>query len=283
MAAHLTSSPEDRGGILLTVNLAALVENWQRLKRKGAGCDMGAVVKADAYGLGMDPVARALKGAGCATFYVATLDEAVSLRGIVGPHVRVICMNGPTPGHTERDFAAHNIIPVLSAPEQIRAWRSFASGNDVLMESLVQIDTGMHRLGLTEKEFAVHMDDPDGFLGLHPLALMSHLACADTPSHHLNQVQQEGFASALARFRHKFGDAKGSLANSAGVLLGPAWHFDMARPGIALYGSQPALEGAPWPLVPVVRLMARIIQVHRVDAAGRLDMGRLSRFPMAQS
>jgi len=279
MASTLASSPEDRAGALLTIDLAALVENWRNLKKRvSPGCDMGAVVKADAYGLGMEQVARALKDAGCVTFYVAHLDEALTLRPVVGPHVRVVCMHGPQP-RTEKDFVANRIIPVLSTPEQIKGWRKFAIGADVLMESLVQIDTGMNRLGLTAKEFSAHMDDPDAFLGLHPLALMSHLACADTPSSPLNRTQQERFASALALFRLKFGDAKGSLANSAGVLLGPAWHYDFARPGIALYGSRPTIEGPAWPVIPVVRLAARIIQVHRVDAAAPVGYGATVQAP----
>jgi len=280
MISPLTSSAEDRAGALLTVDLAAVVENWRRLKRKvGPACDMGAVVKADAYGLGLAQVARALKDAGCATFYVAHLDEAVALRGILGPDARIVCMHGPTPGRTERDFGAYNVIPVLSTAEQIKAWRKFAGSNDVLMESFVQVDTGMNRLGLTAAEFAAHMNDPEGFLGLHPLALMSHLACADTPSHPLNRLQQERFGSALTTFRAKFDNARGSLANSAGVLLGPAWHYDFARPGIALYGARATVDGATWPTVPVVRLAARILQVRRVDAAAPVGYGATAQAP----
>src|SRR5262249_9078657 len=154
-----------------------------RLKKLAApGCDVGAVVKADAYGLGMAPVAQALLNAGCATFYVAFLNEAVALRAALGAKPRIIAMHGPTAGRTEPGFAAHNIVPVLSTPEQIKAWRSFASRNDVLMDCFIQIDTGMQRLGLTPAEFDAHMQESDSFVGLHPQALMSHLACADTPT-----------------------------------------------------------------------------------------------------
>ena len=276
MAAPISSRLEDRSGALLTVDLAALVENWRQLKaRVGAPCDMGAVVKADAYGLGLEPVAKALKAAGCATYYVAHLDEGMALRAIFGPGgsatPRIVVMHGPNPG-TERDFAAHGLIPVLSTPGQIKAWRSFAVANDVLMDSLVQVDTGMNRLGLTAAEFAAHMTDPDGFVGLTPLALMSHLACAETPEHALNRQQQERFASALSTFRLKFADAKGSLVNSSGVFLGKAFHYDFARPGAALYGVNPT-PGAPNPMIPVVRLQAKILQVRRVDAASPVGYG----------
>ena len=282
MVATLSSRPEDRSGALLTVDLAALAENWRILKRRAdARCDMGAVVKADAYGLGLEPVVRTLHAAGCTTFYVAHLDEGLALRPILGPHlgpnVRVIVMHGPNPG-TERDFAAHKLIPVLSTPAQIKAWRGFAQTNDVLMESLVQIDTGMNRLGLTAAEFAGLMNDPDGFAGLTPLALMSHLACAETPAHPLNRLQHERFVSMLSTFRLKFADVKGSLANSSGVFLGTGFHFDFARPGAALYGVNPT-PGAPNPMIPVVRLKAKILQVRRVDAASPVGYGATFQAP----
>jgi alanine racemase len=279
----LASTADDRAGAVLTIDLAAVVENWRRLKKAaGPGCDVGAVVKADAYGLGLAPVSQALQAAGCVTFYVAHLDEALALRAAVGASPRVICMHGPTPGRTERDFAAYRIVPVLSTPEQIKSWRLFATAHDVLMESVIQIDTGMQRLGLTPREFETHIQDPDAFVGLHPLFLMSHLACADTPAHPMNADQQVRFATALSTFRTRFPDAKGSLSNSAGILLGAPWHFDFARPGITLYGARARAAGAeapPWPTVPVVRLTARILQVRRVDAAAPVGYGAAAHAP----
>jgi alanine racemase len=287
------SRPEDRAGAILTVDLAALVENWRLLKRKAPGADMGAVVKADAYGLGLEPVARALQAAGCATFYVAHIDEGIALRQITGASARIVVMHGPNPG-TERDFAAHRLVPVLSTPIQVKAWRRFAEAADMLMESVVQVDTGMNRLGLTGAEFTALLDDPDGFSGLTPLALMSHLAVAEVPAHPLNAQQHERFDGALARFRLKFGDAKGSLVNSSGIFLGPAFHYQLARPGAALYGvnptpgtvnpqapagaNPPAPSGAN-PMIPVVRLSAKILQVRRVDAAAPVGYGATFQAP----
>jgi len=274
----LSSRPEDRAGAVLTVDLAALAENWRILKRRvDAPCDMGAVVKADAYGLGLEPVARTLHTAGCATFYVAHLDEGLALRAILGNAPRIVVMHGPNPG-TERDFAGQRLVPVLNTPGQIKAWRTFAQANDVLMESLVQVDTGMNRLGLTASEFAGLMADPDGFVGLTPLALMSHLACAETPQHPSNALQRERFASQLATFRLKFADAKGSLVNSSGIFLGKAYHADLARPGAALYGVNP-IPGSVNPMIPVVRLQAKILQVRRVDAASPVGYGATFQAP----
>jgi len=270
--APARAASEERAGAILTVDLKALVENWRILKaRARAGCDVGAVVKADAYGLGLEPVARALAGAGCATFYVAHLDGAIALRQILGPGPRIASLNGPNKG-TERDYAAFRIIPVLSTPEHVKTWRGFAEREDVLLESVVQVDTGMKRLGLTEGEFASLMDDAAGFAGLHPQMLMSHLACADEPAEPMNRAQLSTFVALLARFRTRFPDARGSLANSAGLLLGPDFHFDYARPGIALYGSNPT-SGVPNPMLPVAYLKARIVQVARVDTPGTVGYG----------
>lgn len=272
MMPPLKSSPEARAGATLTVDLAALVENWRTLKRKlDPRCDPGAVVKANAYGLGLEPVARALQAAGCSTFYVAHLDEGLALRSIVGSSVRIVIMHGPIPG-TEADFTAHNLIPVLNSPNQIESWGNFAQANDVLMDSIVQVDTGMKRLGLSENQFAALMESPDGFQGLTPLALMSHLACAENPSHPLNEAQRALFASMLSTFRGKFADAKGTLVNSSGIFLGNSFHYDFARPGVALYGVNPTPEQTNT-MIPVVRLQAKIIQVHRVGRAATVGYG----------
>jgi alanine racemase len=265
----LKSSPNDRAGAVLTIDLAALVENWRILKARCTAKDTGAVIKADAYGIGAVHAARALKAAGCSTFYVAHIDEGIAVRAAVGAEPRVIVMHGPNP-RTEADFAAHQLIPVLNTPQQIAGWRVFTESADLLSECLVHVDTGMNRLGLTAREFETHMAG-DGFNGLYPLALMSHLACAEV-DHPLNEAQRGRFAALLAAFRGKHPDAKGSFANSSGIFLGPAYHYDFARPGVALYGVNPTPD-RPNPMIPVVRLAARIIQVRCVDQASTVGYG----------
>lgn len=262
----------DRAGAVLTIDLAALVENWRILTRKlQTPCDCGAVVKADAYGLGADNVATALAGAGCKTFYVAHVEEGLSLRKTLGQGPRIIVMHGPTPG-SEGDIARNGLIPVLSTPDQILRWRTFAAQADVLQETIIQIDTGMNRLGLSADEFTQHLNSPDGFQSLTPLALMSHLACAGTPDHPMNREQHERFASSLSAFRTKFPDSKGTLSNSSGIFLGSPWHYDLARPGAALYGLNPQPGGLN-PMLPVVRLQAKILQVRRVDSTDTVGYG----------
>ena len=270
------SSSKDHAGAILNIDLAAVVATWKALKaRTGTQCDMGAVVKADGYGTGAAPVAQALKGAGCKTFYVAHLDEGITVRAAVGPSsngviFRVVVMHGPNRG-TEADFAAHGLIPVLNTPQQIAGWRKFATEQDVLSESLVHVDTGMNRLGLTARELHEHING-GGFVGLHPLALMSHLACSELPAHPMNELQRGRFADLLAVFRGHFPDAKGSFTNSSGIFLGQPFHYDFARPGVALYGVNPTPD-RPNPMVPVVRLSAKIIQVRRVDQAASVGYG----------
>ncbi|MHB1204400.1 MAG: alanine racemase [Rhodospirillaceae bacterium] len=266
--AGLTSS-QDRAGAVLSVDLAALVENWRLLKSRCAAKDTGAVIKADAYGIGAVQAANALKSAGCATFYVAHIDEGIAVRATVGAGPRVIVMHGPNP-RTEPDFAAHGLIPVLNTPQQIAGWRKYTESADILSECLVHVDTGMNRLGLTPREFETHMAG-DGFNGLYPLALMSHLACAEV-DHPLNETQRGRFAAMLGAFQGKFPDARGSFANSSGIFLPAAYHYDLARPGVALYGVNPTPDRRN-PMIPVVRLSAKIIQVRRVDQASTVGYG----------
>ena len=269
------TSPQDRAGAVLSIDLAALVENWRLLKSRCAAKDTGAVVKADAYGTGAVQAAQALKSAGCATFYVAHIDEGIAVRAAVGIGPRVIVMHGPNP-RTEADFAAHSLIPVLNTPLQIAGWRKYTESADILSECLVHVDTGMNRLGLTAREFETHMAG-DGFNGLYPLALMSHLACAEA-DHPLNETQRGRFAAMLATFRGKFADVKGSFANSSGIFLPAAYHYDFARPGVALYGVNPTPDQRN-PMIPVVRLGAKIIQVRRVDQASAVGYGATTLAP----
>lgn len=272
MSAPHAPLSADHAGAILTIDLAAITENWRILNRKlRPGCDCGAVVKADAYGLGAPNIAAALAGAGCKTFYVAHLGEGVELRKVLGRAPRIIVMHGANPG-LEGEVFKHGLIPVLSTPDQIAAWRTFASNSDVLQETIIQVDTGMNRLGLSDKEFTDHLNDPDCFQGLTPLGLMSHLACAGTPEHPLNKAQLERFTSALSAFRTKFPDAKGTLSNSSGIFLGEAWHHDYARPGAALYGLNPQ-PGNKNPMLPVARLQAKILQIRRVDSTETVGYG----------
>nr|WP_246422413.1 alanine racemase [Roseospira visakhapatnamensis] len=265
----------------MTVVLDAVAENWRRLRdRLRPGCVCGGVVKANGYGLGAAPVARALHGAGCRDLFVAQLDEGLRLAAAVPSDARVFVLSGPGPG-TEAAFSAAGLVPVLNTLDQVTAWSAHARRDPPTPARLrggrapaaIQVDTGMTRVGLSG-------DDLDHLLraDASPLAafdvvlVMSHLACADTPGHPLNAAQIAAFAAV----RDRFPGVPGSLANSSGLFLGQETHHDLARPGVALYGVNPT-PGRPNPMVPVIRLQGRILQVRRVDAPSTVGYGATHR------
>ena len=221
-------------GAELTIDLDAIAANWlslgARLKR---GAQAGAVVKADAYGLGMAEVAPALHTAGCRDFFTASLDEAIELRAILAD-CRITVFFGPAPGEAE-EYTRHRLKPVLNDLGQIENWRAHAvgSGGD---PAILHIDTGMSRLGLPPEEMAQLAAEPELLADLPLACLMSHMACSEEPDHPLNERQLREFKAALAALRQLATGAEASLANSSAIFLGEDYHFDLARPGAALYG-----------------------------------------------
>ena len=250
-------------GAILEIDLGAIVANWRLLARRAAPAVCAAVVKADAYGLGAEPVARALARAGCPLFFVATIGEGVRLRGALGGGAEIAVFNGPLPG-TAGEFARHRLVPVLNDPGQVTAWAALPGG----LPAILHLDTGMARLGLSAREFAALADDPPRRDGIRWRAVMSHLACADTPDHALNETQRTRFAAALRHLPR----LPASLAASSGILLGREYQFDMVRPGAGLYGVNPS-PGTPNPLRPVVRLSARIVQIREIDGGESVGYG----------
>jgi alanine racemase len=223
------------------------------------------VVKADGYGLGAAPVARALAAAGCADFFVASVDEGTVVREALGPGPRVFVMSGLTRG-TAGDCADFGLTPVLLSPEEVEIWAALCAARGPLPAG-IKIDTGMNRLGMAAGAFRMLVEQ--GRLAGFPLALvMSHLACADMPDHPLNAAQRADFAALAALVP----GARASLANSAGIFLGGGFHFDVVRPGGALYGLWPLAAGAN-ELNQVVHLKAKILQVHDVDRARTVGYG----------
>src|SRR5579862_265060 len=248
----MTTDPADRAGAILDIDLGGIVANWRLLAATAAPAQCAAVVKANAYGLGAAPVVRALIQAGCRLFFVATLDEGMALRTEIGPEPDIAVLNGPFPG-TTAEFVAHGLIPVLNDPGQIDAWHRLGGGHPAILH----VDTGMARLGLSAGQFAALAESPPQ---LAWRAVMSHLACADTPLHPYNAAQR-------ARFAAVAGVSPGvpaSLAASSGIFLGREYRFDLVRPGAALYGVNPC-PGRPNPLRQVVRLTGKILQSRQID------------------
>jgi alanine racemase len=257
----------------LTVDLDALAANYRLLAARAAPARCAAVVKADGYGLGVGPVARTLSAAGCGTFFVAHLDEAITLRRELAevPASEIYVLNGLM-AEEEQVFRDHELMPVLNDLGQIERWATFCRARGP-HPAAIHLDTGMSRLGLPRDEQETLMREPDRLAGIPLDCVMSHLACGDTPDHPLNRQQQRNFAVALARLPK----ATASLSASSGIFLGPDWHFDMVRPGVALYGVAPT-EGRPNPMAPVVGLYGKIIQIRHVDAPGTVGYGATHRF-----
>ena len=250
----------------LTVDLSAIVANWQLLRSNFTGQECAAVVKADAYGLGMVPVSTALSNAGCHTFFVATLEEAIALRAAL-PDVRILVFHGVQAGE-EFAFAAHRLIPVLCSREQIARWKPVAAEH-VHAISALHIDTAMGRLGLQQEEFAALMrEEPDMPERTRAGLLMSHLACASEPEHPLNAEQLALLTEAAAL-------APGipvSFCNSGGIFLGRENHFQLARPGCSLYGIAPH-EPARNPMRQVATWEAPILMTRTITREQSVGYG----------
>jgi alanine racemase len=262
----MSSDPAVRAGAILEIDLGAIVANWRSLAAKAAPARCAAVVKANGYGLGAASVAMALARVGCRLFFVATLDEGIALRRALGQKTEIAILNGPLPG-TAAEFAAENLVPVLNEPGQIEEWRRVAETHGGV-PAILHVDTGMSRLGLTAREFAVFADDLARCKAIRWRALMSHLACADEPDHPLNQIQLQRFTSV----RQRLTGVPASLAASSGIFLGPDYHADVVRPGAALYGVNPQL-GSSNPLRPVVRLSGKILQIREIDRGESVGYG----------
>ncbi len=260
------SVPRSRAGAILTIDLDAIVQNWRDMQSRAPGAEASAVVKADAYGLGAIPVSQALHRAGCKTFCVAHIEEGITLRAAL-PDVRIFVLNGTFPG-TEADLAAHALIPSLSSWPQVEGWVAFNRTSGAQVPCALQVDTGMTRLGLNRHQAETIANDAELMQALNPCLIMSHFACADEPSHPLNQLQ----ISSFAKFRQLFPALPGSLAQSAGTFLGGEALNDMTRPGIALYGGNP-LPPATNPMRQVVKLSARIVQIQSVDTPQTVGYG----------
>ncbi len=248
-----------RAAAILTVDLGALVANWTQLRDRVAPAECSAVVKADAYGLGVAHAVPALRAAGCRTFFVAQFEEALAVRA-VAPDVRVLSLGGLPPG-SESAFLDSGVWPVLNHLGEIAAWRAFAKAQGRALPAAIHLDTGMNRLGLGPDELDALADHPEWLDGIDLKYWMTHLACADDVESPMSAQQLGRFRTALARLPA----APASFTNSSGIFHGPSFHFDLARPGCALYGVNPTPHTAN-PMQGVIRLDARILQVRRIDA-----------------
>lgn len=239
----------------ITVDPSAVVRNWSSLSAR-TGSECAAVVKANAYGLGVDVVIPPLVAAGCRTFFVALVEEGLAVRRLA-PDATIYVLNGVFGDPRPAVEAA--LRPFLSSPRALGEWGATAP-------FALNVDTGMNRLGVTPEEALTLSAE-----GIRPALVASHFACADTPDHPLNVVQEERFAAVSRAFPH----VQASLANSAALLTRAGAHYDLTRPGIALYGGR-AAEGVP-PLEPAAKLESRVIQVREALEGEAVGYGAAER------
>lgn len=274
-------SPSDHGrggvtgaGALLTVDLDAIATNYRHLSEYlGPSTECGAVVKADAYGLGLDPVARALWAAGCHCFFVALTQEGLRLRELL-PDAAIHVFNG-VEADTAAATAAAGLVPVLNHPGQLEAWAGEAQARAATLPAMLHVDTGMTRLGLSAAEVEALAGAPEQVAGLDLDAVISHLACADDPDHPLNGEQLAQFETAL-KILVPLRPRRASLASSSGIFLGAPFHFDLARPGAALYGINLVTSDTS-PMTQAIKLQGKILQTRTIDTPSAVGYGATHR------
>jgi alanine racemase len=252
----------------LTVDLGALKRNWQALDKVSRGALTGAVVKADAYGTGIAQSARALYEAGARFFFAATPDEGIAVRAALPEDSHIFILNGLYPGSAPL-YVGERLMPCLSSIPLLEEWLSACLARSQALPAALHFDTGINRLGfrLNEASIVKRMIDQVGYA---PQMIMSHLACADIPGHEKNRTQLALFASVLSQFPN----IPASLANSAGLMTNRDNHFQMVRPGIALYGGR-AVAGRRNPMAPVVTLEAPILMLRDVKTGEAVGYGAL--------
>lgn len=229
----------------LTIDLGALCANWQALSAKSQ-TDTGAVVKANAYGLGLDQVSTALAKAGARQFFVAATEEGAQLRDILGSGPDIFVFSGHMSGDTDM-IRDNQLTPLLNSIDQMLRHVEALPGHRFGL----QLDTGMNRLGMEDAEWRALREIA---LAQNPALVMSHLACADAPEHPMNQHQLRTFTDMTDGI-----DAPRSLAATGGILLGEDYHFDLTRPGVGMYGGLPFGEAQP-----VATLSVPVIQTREV-------------------
>ena len=255
--------PLAEAGAVLTIDLDALAANWRLLAARVHPALCAAVVKADAYGLGIERAVPALANAGCRVFFTAHFSEARRVSQALGARVldsKIYVLNGlmSAPGGVT-DFVRAGLRPVLSSAHETGLWRRLAPASAPAPG--LQINTGMNRLGLGPAEASTLFRNRGEAT---PLSLvMSHFVASEEADNSINATQIAAFESVLPQFP----GVAASLANSSGIFLPEAPCFDLVRPGYALYGGNP-VPGAPNPMRPVITLTARILQVHRVPSGG---------------
>lgn len=252
----------------LEINLRAVQDNYMLLRKKAkSSVSCAAAVKANAYGLGACNISKALFEKGCRDFFVANLEEGAELRAALCAASKIYVLNGFFKGQGD-DFLENDLIPVLNDLGQVQEWQNFLRQQDRKAKAVMHFDTGMGRLGLAQKEWQDFFDSYQTYDAIDFCLAMSHLACADERDHPKNKEQ-------LVNLQHIKSSLKNmpfSFANSSGVFLGTDYHFDLLRPGYALYGGNPTpLEENP--MRAVVTMSAPLLQIKEIHKNASIGYG----------
>jgi alanine racemase len=266
MDQTLTATPKDLAGAVLSIDLSAVQKNWRYLNSHAGSAECGAAVKGNAYGLGVEPVGRALWEAGCRSFFVARPKEGEELRRVL-PEATIYVLDGLFPGQAEF-YAQNNLLPALISIEEAREWAAFGRVYGRKLPCAIHVDTGINRLGFSMDEYAALLADAMTMSGLGVSLLMSHLACAEEVGHPLTLKQRDTFNAV----RTKLPGVPASLANSSGIFLGKDYAHDLVRPGIAIYGGNPTPAVAN-PMQAVALLEGTILQTRNVHAGETVGYG----------
>jgi len=257
--------PAERAQAALRIDLAAIQNNWRLLRDRVAPADCAAVIKADAYGTGLEHVAAALANAGCSSLFVAQIDEGLRARAALAsalPRARLFVLNGLAGEEAHaRACADADLVPVIGCDEDAALWAGEAKRLGKPRQLALMFDTGMNRLGFDRRRAGKIAAWLAGAPLLRPVLVASHFIASQAPQDARNALQIERFEE----LRRAFPGAPASLANSSGVFLPQQPFYDQVRPGYALYGGNPT-PGAPNPMAAVVRLEAAILQIREVEA-----------------
>lgn len=249
----------------LRINLDTIKNNYQLLQKKCPGAEVGAAIKANCYGLGMAKIAPLLKQLECKTFFVANSDEGIIARKMLNYDVNICVLHGVF-NNDKRIFKEYKLIPVLNCIEQAILWHSFADECNEKLDCFLHIDTGMHRLGMSEQDLNIVIAKLNR---LNILYIMSHLACAEEQENELNKIQLQQFTNATSNIPY----IKKSLANSSGIFLGKNYHFDLTRAGAAIYGINPILNEQSG-ITNSLELLAPIIQIRELPPLASIGYGQ---------
>ena len=256
----------------LSIDLAALRGNYALLRgRVGPRVRVAAAVKANGYGLGAAEVSSALFTEGCRDFFVSSLEEGLALRQSLKDG-QIYVLNGFYASGADA-YAEQNLIPALGSFMEIEAYKKLAAKLGRKLPAYLSFNTRMNRLGLGSVETDKLLREMHMLDGLEIVGVMSHFACADELGHPLNETQF-GVFDEIAR---AFPNAAKSLSNSSGIFRNAKYHYDVVRPGMALYGLNPTPEAAN-PMKPVVSLKVPIVRTRIVYKDASVGYGATYRF-----